>query len=383
MPRRILSALALIVLGIATSFSAAAPSAAQTADPVPAATSGRTFSTGSRANSPEFERSLAVVEPNRAFLPVSADLSNRMPPVGNQGGLGSCTDWAMAYAARSYYSGTLEGRDLTKPANLPSPNFVFHVSRTGPCDDGTSIDDALRVMKKGALSLAEFPYSDKCVPPPPAKVIARASDFRVRAARKLDISRPDDAKGQLARGNPVLIRFNVSSAFQDLTGDMTFTELAPPKGDKNAGWHLMAMVGYDERRQAFRLINSWGTDWGDHGYGWISYNLLKTRIESAYVLEPGPLRPKPVVLPPPPPPPVVKVVPPPPKPVPPTPVVKVFRRRQSLCRQRHCRQRRCRRCQLPWYNRHRRRCRRYRPRWCSHSRNPYRRNRSPSYSRRR
>jgi hypothetical protein len=286
--------------------------------PTPASSQPTAHATGSRANTPEFERSLAVVERHRAFLPVSADLSSRMPPVGDQGSLGSCTDWAMAYAARSYYSNTAEGRDVTKKDNLPSPNYVFHVSRTGSCDDGTSVDDALRVMRKGVLSLADYPYSDKCVGPPPAKVIARASDFRVRAVRKVDTSHADDAKGLLARGNPVLIRFNISSKFQDHSGDKTFSEPAPPRGDKNAGWHLMALVGYDERRQAFRLINSWGTDWGDHGYAWISYSLLRTRISDAYVLEPGPMRPKP--LPPPPPPPVVKVVPPPPPPPPPKPL---------------------------------------------------------------
>jgi hypothetical protein len=72
----------------------------------------------------------------------------------------------------------------------------------------------------------------------------------------------------------------------------------------------MTLVGYDERRQAFRLINSWSPRWGDHGYAWISYDLLKTRISNAYVLNVSPVKP-----PPPPPSP-----PPPPAPVPPKPI---------------------------------------------------------------
>ena len=50
----------------------------------------------------------------------------------------------------------------------------------------------------------------------------------------------------------------------------------------------MTIVGYDERRQAFRLINSWGKGWGDHGYAWVSYDLLGTRIKAANVLNVGP-----------------------------------------------------------------------------------------------
>ena len=39
----------------------------------------------------------------RNHLPKFVDLSDRFPPVGNQGDQGSCTAWAVGYAARSYY----------------------------------------------------------------------------------------------------------------------------------------------------------------------------------------------------------------------------------------------------------------------------------------
>jgi len=62
------------------------------------------------------------------------------------------------------------------------------------------------------------------------------------------------------------------------------------------------------------LINSWSPRWGDHGYAWISYDLLKTRISNAYVLNVVPVKPPPPPSPPPPSP------PPPPAPVPPKPI---------------------------------------------------------------
>ena len=276
---------------------------------------------GSREADPAIQASLPVAERYRAFLPKAVDLSTRMPAVGDQGGLGSCTAWSTAYAARSYYSAAIERRDVSAPANIPSPNYVFHVARgASKCDDGTSFPQVVDVLKHGALSLAEYPYSDACVAPPSRQFVARAHDFRVRGLRRIEISRTDDVKGQLARGNPVLIRFKDSSAFHRLRGDKIFDGAMPPSGDKTSGYHAMALVGYDERRQAFRLINSWTSSWGDHGFAWVSYDLLGKRIVEADVLDVGPLKPVPVPvhLPPPPPaPPKVN-----PTPQPPTPVVK-------------------------------------------------------------
>jgi hypothetical protein len=128
----------------------------------------------------------------------------------------------------------------------------------------------VEVLKNGSLSLAEYPFTDACVPP----------------------------------ASPVLVA----------------------RGPKISRWHLMTLVGYDERRQAFRLINSWGKGWGDHGYAWIGYDLLRSRITGAYVLDVARPDPQPN-LPPQPsrPPPTTELVPPrPPAPVsPPVPVAPV------------------------------------------------------------
>ena len=317
------AATALVGLSAVSWAQTPGPSDAGPVDPPDAL-----YYTGSQPNDPEIERGLPVAQHHRAFLPVSVDLSSRMPAVGNQGRLGSCTSWATAYAARSYYTGALERRDIQQATNLPSPNYVFHLSRRGTCDDGSSFGDAVKVLIQGALSLADYPYSDACVAPAPAQSVARAHDFRVRGLVRVDVGEPDDAKGQLARSNPVLIRFHDSTAFHKLRGPQTFTESAPPAGDKVTGFHAMTLVGYDDRRQAFRLINSWGPGWGDHGFAWISYDLLKSRITNAYALDVGPVRPDPVVNPPPPPPPQPPpappvVVQPPPQPTPPPPVVQL------------------------------------------------------------
>ena len=67
------------------------------------------------------------------------------------------------------------------------------------------------------------------------------------------------------------------------TGKIPF----PIKADKIAGGHAVAAVGYDdnlkikntgpgakETKGALSIKNSWGTKWGDKGYGWLPYDYV-------------------------------------------------------------------------------------------------------------
>lgn len=286
---------------------------------------GTIYHTGLVPEDPAVERRRAIVPHHRAFLPITADLSSHMPAVGDQGQSQSCAAWATAYAARSYYTNTRENRNIRQSTNLPSPNYVYNLARQAGCDHGTTFDRIVEVLKSGALSLTDYPFTDVCTAPVSPDVVARAHDFKVLGLNRVDISQPDDIKGQLAQSNPVMISFMVSTAWQRFRSADTFTEPAPPSDDKVQGGHAMTIVGYDDRRQAFRLINSWGKGWGDHGYAWISYDLLRTRIRAAYVLNIGPgqqavVPPGPGPQPSPPPPTPIPVPPPPaPIPIPPGP----------------------------------------------------------------
>src|SRR5262249_52135256 len=92
-------------------------------------------------------------------------------------------------------------------------------------------------------------------------------------------------KGELSKHHPVIIRFHDSVAFQRHRGSGTFSESLGDPNARAVGWHALTLVGYDEKRQAFRLINSWGTKWGDNGYAWIGYETLLARSNEAYVLQ--------------------------------------------------------------------------------------------------
>ena len=60
--------------------------------------------------------------------------------------------------------------------------------------------------------------------------------------------------------------FHIKTSVWTTTPDDTLSDW------KHSG-HAMLVVGYDDNIAggAFRVLNSWGTDWADHGFIWIKY----------------------------------------------------------------------------------------------------------------
>ncbi len=262
----------------------------------------------------------------RDYLPEEVDLSAKFPTPGDQGQQSSCTAWATGYAMRSYYEGRRRNWNFSSPRQIISPAYIYnrlHDFR-GSCDTGTSISDALDLLKSdGAPTLAAYPYLENdCARPPNSDLARGVSEFRISGWSAVDNKKLDDAKGQLARGNPVVFGMEVSDQFENLTGPSIYDDTASPR----TGGHAMVLVGYSERRQAFKVMNSWGTQWGDGGFGWVSYRAARQLSDLMFVMEvpdyvrPAPT-PAPVVVAPPKPVPE-PVVTPPPAPKPPAPVVK-------------------------------------------------------------
>ena len=45
----------------------------------------------------------------------------------------------------------------------------------------------------------------------------------------------------------------------------------------------MVVVGYADQLKAFKVLNSWGTKWGDRGYAWIDYAAFQNLTLEGYV----------------------------------------------------------------------------------------------------
>ena len=242
----------------------------------------------------------------RAYLPPSVDLSARFPPAGEQGEQGSCVGWAVGYAARSYYNSSPAGGARLAAHEIPSPAYIYNaIQRPDPsCGGGSRITDALRLLEKGALTLAEYPYDERRCPRPDAGSRARATKFRIADWRVVDTERLDQVKGELAGGHPVVIGMLPNREFQRLRGNEVWRA---GRSDEAEGGHAVTAVGYSERGRHFTVINSWGQRWGQRGFGRISYDTFRKRVKYGFSMR--------LTEPEPPPPPE------PPKPEPPEPTV--------------------------------------------------------------
>lgn len=243
---------------------------------------------GGLVTPPEIRQSLPQAPQFRDFLPPAVDLSRYMPPVGDQGQQGSCVGWATAYAARAYYAEQVEHRDISAPQNQPSPAWVYDIIHHGDadCDGGSRIPDAMAVLQQGVYSLAEFPYSDKSCDRPAVPQRSKATDFKIDSFEQVYDAQGDrdldKLKGALAKGEPVVSLVILDRAFQNLSPKNKIW-----KSDGNSpsqGGHAITLVGYDDRSQTFKFINSWSTDWGDAGYGYMTYDTFVARTAEAYVM---------------------------------------------------------------------------------------------------
>jgi photosystem II stability/assembly factor-like uncharacterized protein len=88
----------------------------------------------------------------------------------------------------------------------------------------------------------------------------------------------DVMKQHLANGNIGFAGINVYNNFGDVNCNYNYC-LADVTGS-SIGAHSTTIIGYDDARVthdgvgAFRCVNSWGTDWGDQGFYWLSYQAV-------------------------------------------------------------------------------------------------------------
>lgn len=213
--------------------------------------------------------------------PSAADNSAGLPPVGDQQSQGSCTAWAIGYYHASYIENRESPIDLTAPENQTSPAFLYNIANGGE-DGGSYMDEvADLIIANGACSMYEMPYDTYDHASWPAEDWIWVSGMKRRAASQnwLDLHDPfgmDALKAHLAAGNTATTAIGVYSNF-DYIQNFNYTYCASERYGTMRGGHIVTFVGYDDDRVtadglgAFRMVNSWGTSWGDAGYWWMSY----------------------------------------------------------------------------------------------------------------
>jgi hypothetical protein len=209
-------------------------------------------------------------------LPPQASLKQYCPTPGNQGSTSTCAGWSSTYAGRTILEAIK--RDWKKDEINKyafSPSYVYNQLKKGnDCSGGISIGSALEVLKnQGALSLNEFDFNCSRKVTDIDRKIASGSkilEYRVIVDRSIAKKTPY-IKKSLAEGNPVIIAFDCPPSFS--MARQVWKPAANEYKEFGRG-HGMAIIGYDDNKSggAFEVMNSWGTDWGNAGFMWITYS---------------------------------------------------------------------------------------------------------------
>lgn len=230
-----------------------------------------------------------VVEPVKVTLVGKEDLREWCSPIEDQGSLGSCTAHA-AVGLVEYFERRASGEHIDA-----SRLFLYKATRnmlhwTG--DTGAYIRTTMGALVLFGVPPEEYwPYRIADFDgEPPAFCYSFAQNYQAISYYRLDTRlTPRDqlltrVKTFLAAGLPSMFGFTVYSSYTQArtTGEIPF----PTPGERVVGGHAVAAVGYDDNmvienrlggtptKGALLIRNSWGTGWGEEGYGWLPYEYL-------------------------------------------------------------------------------------------------------------
>lgn len=224
----------------------------------------------------------------------SVDLSTYMPPAGNQGNQNSCVAWAVAYANYSYLNKLNNNNQCDYIDNncLFSPSFIYNQINGGQ-NRGTFFQDAFAIMQtQGVAPLSTMPYlvnNYSIQPSNQAREIAK----NYKIGKYLSVSgfgknTAEETKAFLSKGFPVIVSVKVDNYLKKPANSFFSTPYVwwQIQGPIENMGHAIVVVGYDDTTKLFKFINSYGTTWGNNGYGYIHYNLFNTVVNEAYITMP-------------------------------------------------------------------------------------------------
>jgi C1A family cysteine protease len=200
-------------------------------------------------------------------LPPVVDLRPGMPPVYDQGDLGSCT--AQAFCGSYQYLTQFYGSRL----------FLYYnerkIEHTVPYDSGAYLIDGVKSLEKNGLcSDSSWPYIvNKFAIEPPKDCYVTALAHKVIKCYNV----PQNLKSMkeyLNEGFPFAVGIKVYSEFESDAVEKTGIVPIPTANSKLIGGHAVLICGYNDLKKQWLFRNSWGDTWGDNGYGYLPYNHL-------------------------------------------------------------------------------------------------------------
>jgi C1A family cysteine protease len=206
--------------------------------------------------------------------PPVVDLSGKFSPIYDQGDAGCCT--GEAWRAALEYEENIQAEQVVSLSEL----YIYYNERKANGDTfedgGAQIRDGIKaIVQYGACSEALWPLD-------PARVTLEPSlecyndGAKRKALQYTSVEQTENAiTHALAAGHPVVFGIYV---YESLESDEVAANGIVPMPDTSkeqcVGGHAVIIVGYDYNKRQFKVRNSWGPDWGDHGYFYLPFDYV-------------------------------------------------------------------------------------------------------------
>ncbi|KAI0101270.1 hypothetical protein F4814DRAFT_456166 [Daldinia grandis] len=257
----------------------------------------------------------AATVPVRRRSGVGVDLRRHLSEAYDQRGMNSCATLAVAGAFE------FAMRKAGKTNFIPSKLYIWYYARlnslsykgrfNGVVDlnDGTAVEDALRVLSSGVCPEAYWPYepgqfntrTNRYFPRARAATEpdARAKSFASQYTATYKVIGTDNLHQNLIRclnsGFPFLFSMNLRNWLdqENFSRGNGWKMVLPARAEEDEyidGWHSFLAVGYIPQRYPqggfFIVRNSWGPHWGDRGHFYMAFDHMSAYCQEFYTVRP-------------------------------------------------------------------------------------------------
>jgi C1A family cysteine protease len=213
------------------------------------------------------------------------DPRDKMPPVYDQGQLGSCT--ANAVGAALEYDAMLDGADPGTPSRL----FIYYCERRlegslGQGDTGAMGRDGFKAARRyGTPPETDWPYDiANYAEDPPQQAWSDAAAHKLTKHYKSVSRSLNQFKLVLSNQQTIAFGFSVYESFESPEVASKGIVPMPSPAEQQMGGHEVLAVGYLADQPNYVLVrNSWGSSWGLGGYFLMPWQyLLSTDLASDF-----------------------------------------------------------------------------------------------------
>jgi hypothetical protein len=211
----------------------------------------------------------------------------------NQGGEGSCASFAVAsqYAIDRYVNegqtGGFNGNNVYSAEWLY--NICIAAFRSGSpsvdCGNGSGLIQNMSYLKqRGIPTWNALPYSslNGCDTTMFTDAIRANAASQVRKGYGGSANPVDRnlVKLKIYQKKPLVFGFSIDYNYMFATDGFIWTTR-----NYNGGPHAMVVIGYDDSKNAYLCLNSWGTNWGTQGKIWVDYSFFESNASSCHFLD--------------------------------------------------------------------------------------------------